>query len=171
MNKKVFKPWRIRKNRDRMLCEICGKRKAKGEVSIEGAIIQACNICIKSSQVERAKPQKPFRFSKKDRIRPIKFEEEKEVVEGYGKLIREARRKKGLSIEELAKKINEKASYLNHVEKEEMLPDEKLVRKLERFLGIKLEKKVEVEVGSLKPSKKSSQTLEDIAEIEGNLWE
>jgi len=61
-----------------------------------------------------------------------------EVVESYHVKIRQAREKRGLSQEELGKKINEKASVISKLETGKMTPNNVLVTKLEHALGIKL---------------------------------
>ncbi|UCD93109.1 MAG: TIGR00270 family protein [Methanobacteriota archaeon] len=63
------------------------------------------------------------------------------LVSDYGSRIREARTKMGLSQEELGKKINEKWSVINKLETGDMRPDDKLVTKLERTLGVVLREK------------------------------
>jgi putative transcription factor len=61
-----------------------------------------------------------------------------ELVENFGGKIREARERLELSHKELSKKINEKISVLKKLETEKMIPDQKLVSKLEYALKIKL---------------------------------
>ena len=61
-----------------------------------------------------------------------------ELVEGYGNLIRSARRRQDLSHEDLGKKIGEKVSVLQKIETEKMVPDQRLSRKLEHTLKIRL---------------------------------
>jgi uncharacterized protein (TIGR00270 family) len=89
-----------------------------------------------------------------------------EVVEGFGALIAAARKKMGLPIEVLAERINEKHSFLERVEHEKTLPDEKVAHKLEKELGIKL---LQVATESIAPSTSRSgagMTLGDILEIQ-----
>jgi len=93
--------------------------------------------------------------------------EEKETVfvDKYGKKIIEARKNINLTREEFAKKINEKESVIKRVEKEEMMPDDKLTKKIERFLGIKLKETYEKK--SIKKSvKRGELTLGDVVEVE-----
>lgn len=61
-----------------------------------------------------------------------------ELVEDFGKRIREARQRKGLTQEELARKLNERQSVLSKVEAGTQRPNDDLARKLERELGIAL---------------------------------
>jgi len=62
--------------------------------------------------------------------------EELELIDNYGELIRKSRQKKKLSVEDFAKKINEKESVVKKMEKEEMNPPAKLIKKIENTLNI-----------------------------------
>ncbi|MGC9005135.1 MAG: helix-turn-helix domain-containing protein, partial [Candidatus Micrarchaeia archaeon] len=74
---------------------------------------------------------------------------------------------KGMSREELAKKLNETESYLEHIERERMRPTLKTARKLEKALGVKLiEKTTEVILEKTEKRKKEELTLEDFVEEE-----
>ena len=79
------------------------------------------------------------------------------LVSNYGSMVRRAREKKGLDHASLASKISEKKSILTSVEAGNMKPNEKLIKKLENSLGIKLVEKVEVE--SAPRSNQSSKAL------------
>lgn len=61
-----------------------------------------------------------------------------ELVEDFGARIRQAREAKGLSHEDLGRKINEKVSLLKKLESHKMTPDNTLVEKLQHTLKIKL---------------------------------
>ncbi|PSP61924.1 TIGR00270 family protein [Halobacteriales archaeon QH_7_66_37] len=61
-----------------------------------------------------------------------------EIAQEYDSRIRDGRETAGLSQEELAKKLNEKASYIRKLEHGETLPTDELQRKLERELDIDL---------------------------------
>jgi putative transcription factor len=87
-------------------------------------------------------------------------------VEGYGKLMADARKRMGLPLEVLAERINEKLSFLERVEHEKTLPDEKLAHKLQKELGIKLLQGVVSASGPATSAAKGGMTLGDILEIE-----
>ena len=99
-------------------------------------------------------------------ISPKKELEEVEtvLVDNYGKMIVEARKKRNLTREEFAKKIKEKESVIRRVESEEMMPDDALVKKIERFLEIKLKKIYEKALIGKKEIK-GSLTLGDVVEL------
>ena len=91
---------------------------------------------------------------------------EMEVVDGYGALIQSARKKLGLPIEVLAEKINEKLSFLERIEHQKTLPDEKIARKLEKELGIVILLEVAESDTGGDTRKGAPVTLGDIIEIE-----
>ena len=69
-----------------------------------------------------------------------------------------------LTREEFAKKIKERESVIKRVESEDMRPDDELIKKIEKFLGIKLripyeEKHIE------KKEVKGELTLGDVVEL------
>lgn len=68
---------------------------------------------------------------------------EKELVDDYHKRIQQARDKLGWNQEQLGQKINERKSVISKLENRSMKPEDKLVRKLEKALGIKLMEVIE----------------------------
>lgn len=89
----------------------------------------------------RAKPLKPQvtrRMLTLKKPPAISVEASMELVEGFGKKIRQAREKLGLSYEEFGRKIREKVSVLKKIESEKMTPNHMLASKLEHALKVKL---------------------------------
>ncbi|MCK5559857.1 MAG: TIGR00270 family protein, partial [Thermoplasmata archaeon] len=68
---------------------------------------------------------------------------EKELVVDFHKRIQQARNSLGWSQEELGQKINERKSVISKLESCSMKPDDKVVRKLEKALNIKLMEVIE----------------------------
>jgi putative transcription factor len=68
----------------------------------------------------------------------IDIAEQMELIDNYGMLIKKARQKKKMTVEDFAKKINEKESVVKKMEKSQMNPPSNLIKKIERELGIKL---------------------------------
>ncbi|GAA0658693.1 hypothetical protein GCM10009019_23850 [Salarchaeum japonicum] len=66
------------------------------------------------------------------------FDEMEEVASDYDDRIRNARESAGLSQEELAKEISEKASLVRKLERGAMLPSDSVQKKLEKRLSITL---------------------------------
>lgn len=147
-----------------MECEICGSGEGEYLILVEGAKLNVCRDCSGSGKLVRGPPPRQFRAG--GEAAAVRQKEELEVVEGYGKLIAEARKKMGLPMDVLAERINEKLSFLERVEHERTLPDEKLCRKLEKELRIKLLSGVVETAGVATSGGKGGMTLGDILEIE-----
>lgn len=137
-------------------CEICGKEIKKTlKVKIGSSLLQVCEACSKFGEVQKAKPGAKVKsitgapgtrekYAAYRRGKPaVKIKtkpEEKELilVENYGRIIKNAREKLNLSQEKLAKMLNEKESVISRIEAQHMKPSEKLARKLEKVLNIKI---------------------------------
>lgn len=149
-----------------MRCEICGK-KVPGKpirVKIDGSVMQTCKECSKFGKVQKEppRPARPRTPPRSPRVREPSYE----VSEDYNTLIRTAREKKVWSREELAQKINEKASVINRIESGKMIPDIKLARKLERILNITILDRIEDEqLEDTASSTRGGTTIGDIAHI------
>jgi putative transcription factor len=108
-----------------MPCELCG-RECKGgkEAIIDGAKMFVCPDCIKYAEgvvpqepVRSSNPPQPPRFfaKKTQKIERDIYKDkgmEKELVTNWNNLIEEARKKKGLTREELGFKIGERLRSL-----------------------------------------------------------
>jgi len=66
------------------------------------------------------------------------FDDIEELAQDYDDVIRQGREQAGLSQEDLARDLNEKASLIRKLEQGEMLPTDEIQTKLERSLGIDL---------------------------------
>ena len=125
-----------------MICELCGIEAANFLVDVEGAKLKLCQKCAKfgkpigrlESAVELKNP-----FVKTSRG---KEEAEKEIIQiivaDYAARIKKVRESMGLTQEEFAKHISEKASTLHKIETGNYEPSLESARKLERLLKIKL---------------------------------
>jgi putative transcription factor len=143
-------------------CEVCGRQVNENlkTVVIEGTIFRVCSQCSK-----RGKPYDPgiaktgkasiissvqstFRrpLAKNQPVvkkrayynNRIQLTDETLLSQDFGRMIREARMKKGFTHEQLGIKMSEKASLLKKVETGALKPDELLAKKFERALQIKL---------------------------------
>ena len=120
-------------------CDICGRETEKQYViDVEGATMYACQSCAGSMApievIDNAPAQQPVNAK-----RHAVIQEEEEVMEGYGSIIRAAREKLGLTNKDLAARINEKESLLVRIERNRLVPDPKVAKKLEKALMINLE--------------------------------
>ena len=77
-----------------------------------------------------------------------------ELIDNYGAVVRKARLKTGMTEEQFAKSINEKKGTILKIEAQSLIPDDKLISKLEKALGIKLKEAVQ-EGGAVSGSQKS----------------
>ena|SRR3989338_3725513 len=116
-----------------MECEVCGEETSTfSPILIDGSEMNACINCaihgVKKEAIPAPSYQKPFRAIKED------FN----VQDNYGQTIGKARQKAGLTLKELALKVFETESLIKKVESNKMAPDEKLTKKLEKALNIKL---------------------------------
>ena len=145
---------------------MCGSESAiLSSRKISGSVIQVCSSCValgsepthRESIGHRAYVAQTLqKRNLKRRYSDIETDD-KVLIRDYGAVVRKAREKLGLDHATLASRISEKKSILTSVEVENMRPNEKLVKKLENFLKIKLMESVE---DSPEPkSKKSSEGL------------
>lgn len=165
-----------------MICEMCGKDFPHlKRVLVDGVPLMVCSNCArfgeesgaKSIKKEAATPgiisQRLEKREKKMQRRSIYQEEEEILALDFGERILNARRKKGYSQDDLAKKLNEKKSVIQKLEHGDMIPTDELIKKLERELGIKLMEKSERIIVGTKNTEMSGAglTIGDLIKIEG----
>jgi putative transcription factor len=151
-----------------MECEVCGKSIWKPFlVKIEGAEMKVCKTCSRfGSKKEKGKgspEEKKFTPSKK--LSDTKPKKTPELIEDYSRVIMDARETMDLSREKLGEKISVKASVIARLESGRMSPDEKLIKKLDRALGIKLLEETKEEPMPLSNKAKEELTIGDIIKI------
>ncbi len=148
-----------------MQCEICGTEifGLPNKIITEGSELTVCDNCVRYGDlVSRRRPpdQKRVIGSIISRGRRSGIPEPKYIlVSNYGKVIKDAREKRDLTQEKLAAVLNEKASLIGKIEREDISPDEDTTRKIEHALGIKLFEKVEASGEAIWTSSKKSKTL------------
>ncbi|MBI2598528.1 MAG: TIGR00270 family protein [Candidatus Diapherotrites archaeon] len=121
-----------------MDCEICGQENAKNHILMYGQKMLVCIDC--SNLGERVIGETVFSVKKNQEFSaaPAGFAGDFFLAKGFGQIIRSARQKNNLTLNELAQKIFEKESFLHKIEQEKMFPDKKLAKKLESALNIKI---------------------------------
>ena len=134
-----------------------------------------CSRCAQfgSKEWDPKKPQAtPVRRRTRPQARPrrrseIEVAEAFELVENYGTLIRKTRQRKGVSVEDFAKKLSEKESVIKKLEKEQLNPSMDLIRKVQRELGIKLieESTTTAAAGTFLTRPMGPRTLGDLIKI------
>ncbi len=131
-----------------MRCEVCGA-EIRGQPHyriIEGGRMTVCGRCARfgSSDWDPTQARTRTRPRRQDLPAPrrprseVEAAEYLELVEDYGQKIRKARQRMGMTVEDFAKKIGEKESVIKKLEKEELSPDTKLVRKIRNVLNIEV---------------------------------
>lgn len=130
-----------------MICEICGREifgKPK-RIIVDRAELTVCQECSRLGEpavearrpaARAARPGASVRRAGAPRIPKELLESE--VCEDFAERVRRGRIAAGMSQEELAKRINEKASVIQRVESGKMVPSIRLCRMLEHALKIKL---------------------------------
>ena len=86
----------------------------------------------------------------------------------YDDRIRSARERAGMSQEELAKQLNEKASVIRKLERADILPSDDVQRKLERALDISLVEGQDDEDSEWSSESSGSMTLGDVVKRNEN---
>ncbi len=118
---------------------MCGAESKLNEVIIEGAMLSVCEKCSGFGNAVEVKQPVISSLEETRASRNISVEEPVSfVVEGAGKLVKEAREKRGLKQEQLAKMVGEKESVIHKIETSVMKPDIKSARKFEKILDIKI---------------------------------
>ena len=163
-----------------MLCEMCGKQVTFcKKVTIEGVHLEVCSECAKFGTEAKKSPEKEEgpkpvivqrlemlerRGKPKDVLEGV---EKEDLVDDFPARIRNARSKLGLSQKDLAMKLNEKLTVLQKIETGDMRPDERMIGKLQKELGIVLKEKV-AQVLVAKASGAKSFTLADLMKTQKN---
>jgi putative transcription factor len=157
---------------------MCGQ-EAPGlrKITIEGSVLSVCPNCIKFGNgttgkdgEETAIPdtitERLERREKRLKTKDVFEQSQKELALDYSTRIRKGRASLGWSQEDLAKKINEKKSVVAKLEHGDMIPDEKLVKKLERKLEISLKEELRPVTPPKKSESSKGMTLGDFIRTE-----
>lgn len=151
-----------------MQCEMCGKEvPVTRPMMVEGTKLNLCPDCARfgdeykvssgtggysgrsSGEGDEPYPKSVIEERLEKRERRMQTRDvyagtgTTELVSDYGARIRNARVKKGLTPEDFAKSISEKKGTLIKVESNSLVPDDKLIAKLEKALDIKLREAVQ----------------------------
>ncbi|MEZ5334774.1 MAG: multiprotein bridging factor aMBF1 [Methanolobus sp.] len=133
-----------------MQCEICGSeiRGNPFKVSIDGSELTVCGKCSQhGNAVGKRTPvsrkvapvsRRPANTGSKRPQRKSPGMEMDELVDEYGHTIKEARERKKWTHDQLASKIKEKAALIKKIEREEIVPEDDVRKKIEKVLDIKL---------------------------------
>ncbi len=153
---------------------MCGKPLPfHATIEVEGARMRVCPLCAKFGKVvEDARPKgaapsqvgaahagAPRPRSRAEK--PVPLESDEELVADFGTRVRKAREARRVTVEDLARAINERQSIVQKVEAGSYFPDPELTGKLEASLHIRLREKVE-QVHTEKVAQKGGVTIGDL---------
>ena len=143
-----------------MICEMCGKEvPATKPMLVEGTKLNLCPNCarfgdeykgystqpgtgaqaVPKSVIEERLQRRERRMQTKD----VYSASTMELIENYGSVVRAAREAKGMDLDEFAKSILEKRGILARLEANDLVPDDKLIGKLEKALNISLKEEIQ----------------------------
>jgi putative transcription factor len=138
---------------------MCGAKAPTSKVLVEGAILNLCPKCakfgkeIKSPRPAIAPERQGARTTSGAPVRThARWDEpdlmskptgQLELSDEFPKTIREARQHLGFTQEQLGKMLNEKKSVIQQLETGAIRPDDKLVKKIEKALSVKLKEQME----------------------------
>ncbi len=159
-----------------MICEMCGKEvPVTKPVFIEGTKLEVCTNCSKFGDERRGSPtrgsapapsaqvieQRLQRREQRMQVKDVyRGSESVELIDDYGGEIRKARIAKGMDLEEFAASILEKKGTLAKIESNDLVPDDKMLKKLEKALDIKLTESVSTG-GRIGGGQNTKMTLSD----------
>ncbi|MFW9903161.1 MAG: multiprotein bridging factor aMBF1 [Candidatus Thorarchaeota archaeon] len=158
-------------------CEMCGVEAPVTLIEIDHVELHACPKCARFGKPVIRRPKKripdsmpriqPLKKSPPRQIKPPKkdFLHDKILIDGYGQLIQETRRERGLGRAEFAQMIKEKETLLARIEAEKVLPTDRVVAKIERELDIELKTEVAEEGSFIDDFIPKSTTIGSIAKI------
>ncbi|WP_277555538.1 multiprotein bridging factor aMBF1 [Halobaculum limi] len=173
-------------------CEMCGAEKASlTTTKVEGAELELCDSCAdfgtevrtessssastkystsssSSSGSSGSSDSSSSSSSSSSRRRRDMFDDMETVTADYDARIRQARESTGMSQEELAQDINEKASVIRKLERGDILPSDDVQKKLEKKLGISLVEGEDVDDADWESSSSGGMTLGDVVKRNDN---
>ncbi len=162
-----------------MICEMCGVEAPRlKRIVIEGSTLNVCQKCVKFGQDHTAASgteavsesntisERLERREKRQKTRDVFEGSKDELALDYPQRIRKGRSSMGLSQEELAKKINEKKSVVAKLETGDMVPDDKIIKKLEKTLDISLTEKIDAVTTPKRTDVRKAMTLGDFIRVE-----
>lgn len=146
-------------------CEMCGNSDYLKSYSVEGTVLGLCSGCSKFGKL--IKTSKPIARNvdkqyERAYTRPKDIDTTRVIVDDVGRIIRNHRNSLGLTTDEYAQKVAEKATLINKVESGKLAPSLKLAEKLERLFGLKLITYEQKQEFSLASSDSDEVTIGDI---------
>ena len=120
-----------------MQCDLCGKEHDDlVDAVIEGSMVSVCLECSKHGSVVTI--NQAVVDKKIERKQDLDQKYVDIIRDDFSVIIKKSREKKGLTQDDLAKNIAEKASVIHQLESGNLKPSLRLAKKLEVFLTISL---------------------------------
>ena len=124
-------------------CDMCGREKELVDAIVEGAVMTVCLDCSKHGSV--------VAINQPDVDKKIELQKEIEsspsyvdvIVSDFDRRIKNARERKGMTQEDLARDLAEKESVIHQLETGKLKPSFRLAKKLSVFLNIDIIESVE----------------------------
>ncbi len=152
-------------------CDVCGRPIFGKPITkyVEGAKLQVCQNCSKFGKSGSSPRTPPIKRKVSKGRRPYqgdRSEGDFVLVEDFGRLIKEAREKRKMTQDELARKIKEPLSLIRRIEQTRMNPSIQVIKKIEGLLNITLTEKVmEDHVPKAQKKSKPETTIGDFVKI------
>src|SRR3989338_5211480 len=157
-----------------MECEICGSDSLLSEVLVGASSLMLCNDCEKFGH--RQKTQLTLRTHATHANRPLSSAtrgvdlEFPPLKQDYRQVIQGEMRKREWNLEDLAKAVFEKRSVIAKIESGHLEPEDALVSRLEKTLGVKLRESLSSAAEPEKAmaprlSSSTGMTLEDLVVV------
>ncbi|MCK4859690.1 MAG: TIGR00270 family protein [Candidatus Omnitrophica bacterium] len=149
-------------------CEMCGRGIGTlNRAKIEGAVLEVCDNCASKGEIIRtpdAITRGVARTGFAHPPREVKIIED-EIVEGFGKVIHNARKSREWDLKKLAQVLHAKESLMHKIESGKIKPDLSFAHKIEHALGIHLVEKVKEDEVKSTASGSGGMTLADFVKV------
>ena len=165
-----------------MMCEMCGREVPRTKtVTVEGTVLNVCPNCARFGTEAGAAPTPartrgvPPAIAERLQARARRMKErdvfaqsgEEDLADDYARRIRTAREARGWKQTDLGARINERVTVIAKLESGTMVPNDDLIRRLERALEIRLKEKVPAPAVR-KESAGEGVTLGDLVDLDGS---
>ena len=136
---------------------MCGKDvPVTKPMLVEGTRLNLCSNCARFGDEYKGTSSSPGspvpksviedRLQRRERrmqTRDIYSATSKELIDNYGAVVRNAREAKGMDLDEFSKSIFERRGIIAKIETNDLVPDDKMIAKLEKALNITLREEVQ----------------------------
>lgn len=128
-----------------MECELCGRSCECRPAVVDSVKMMLCPGCMKYGKGIKV-PTAPTTGTnksmlgriRKHRVKDVYKDMDRELVSNFNEIIKNARQKKGISREDLGFKIGERTVTISKIENGDLKPSDKVIKQLEKELGISL---------------------------------